>query len=344
MWLRMLPLEPKNQIQPKNMPILSPDYSPSWPWFRNKHFATIATTQFRSVTLPRPFQRIRLTTPDDDFIDLDITQNEHPRLVVILHGFEGSSQSSYVRGITRHLSIHDWDVVAINYRGCSGEPNRTSRAYHAGEIVDLAHSIDHLLQTRNYQEIALVGYSLGGNVLLNYLARHRPLPAQVIAGVAISVPIDLRTAVFEIMKPGHEVYHRNFYRKIMRKMKEKQRVYPDLLPYQDIFKARDIDEIDEIYTAPFHGFENAAHYRERSSALFMLDQIQRPVLLLNALDDPFLTPTNFPYEIAETSPYLSLLTPRYGGHCGFWMKGGVYYHESKARWFIEQYSNGEKQM
>lgn len=320
------------------MPLIQSDYTPSLPWFKNKHFATIFPTQFRSVSLPRPLLRERLTTPDGDFIDLDISTHQHERIAVIMHGFEGSSQSAYVRGISRHLMNHRWDVVAINYRGCSGEPNRTSRAYHAGEYGDVAYVIDHILYTRKYREISLVGYSLGGNVLLNYFARHPAIPHQVTAGVAVSVPIDLRTAVYEIMKPANAIYHRNFYRKIIQKMKIKQRRYPDLLPYQDVLSARNIDEIDEKYTAPFHGFENATHYREESSALFVLDQLQRPVLLLNALDDPFLTPTNFPYQIAASSPKLSLLTPRFGGHCGFWMKGGVYYHEIKASWFLGEHT------
>jgi len=233
---------------------------------------------------------------------------------------------------------HHWDIAAFNYRGCSGEPNRTSRAYHAGEYEDLAWVIDQVQEWRDYKEIAIVGYSLGGNVLLNYLARHSELPSQVIAGVAISTPIDLQGAVNQLLLPENAIYERTFYRKIIRKMKEKQRTFPDLLPYPDIFGARNIDEIDEIYTAPFHGFGNASLYRKQCSALFFLDQLRRPTLLLNAQDDPFLTPSNFPYTIASTTSTLSLLTPRYGGHCGFWMQGGVYYHEIKTSWFLDLHS------
>lgn len=286
--------------------------------------------------------RQRLTTPDHDFIDLDMSDKYHDRVVILLHGFEGNSRRPYMLGMTRHLQDEGWDIVAVNHRGCSGEPNRTARAYHAGETGDVAFVIDHILHRRPYREVALVGFSLGGNIILNYLAKNMTIPGEVIAGAAVSVPIDLRTAVYEIMKSGNWVYHRDFYRKIIQKMKEKELLYPDLLPYQDIINSRDIDEIDENYTAPFHGFKNAREYREKSSALFVLDRVQRPVMLLNSRDDPFLTDSCYPYEVAASSSNLYLNTPQYGGHCGFWRNGGVYYHESQVSCFLDRHSSASR--
>lgn len=319
------------------MPILKSGYSPKNPLFRNKHFASIFPTQFRSVHLEDPLTRQRLTTPDGDFIDLDLSEKNHKRVALLLHGFEGSSTRPYMLGIARHLQDEGWDIVAMNHRGCSGEPNKVPRAYHAGEYTDMAFVIDHIISTRNYHSVALIGFSLGGNILLNYLAKQRDIPDQILAGVAISVPIDLRTAVYELMKPSNWIYNRDFYRKLLRKIKIKQKAYPDLLPYDEILQSRNLDEIDENYTAPYHGFENATDYREKSSSLFVLDRLQRPALLLNAKDDPFLTESCYPYEIADSSEELFLMTPRYGGHCGFWMPGGVYYHEQESGFFLEKY-------
>ena len=320
------------------MPILKSRYNPKNPLFRNGHFASIFPTQFRSIHLKHALHRQRLTTPDSDFIDVDITDKTHQRVAFLFHGFEGNSTRPYMLGMARHLQEQGWDIVAVNHRGCSGEPNRNPKAYHAGDFSDMAFVIEHFIAQRNYHAVALIGFSLGGNIVLNYLAKYNTIPDQVVAGVAISVPIDLRKAVYEIMKPKNWLYSRDFYRKLVRKMKDKRNVYPDLLPYDEILKSRNIDEFDENYTAPFHGFKNAKDYREQSSALFILDQIQRPALLLNSEDDPFLSETSYPYEIASSSDKLFLMTPRHGGHCGFWMPGGVFYHEQEAGLFLEQMS------
>lgn len=319
------------------MPILESRYKPKNPLFRNGHFASIYPTQFRSIHLKSPLLRQRLITPDNDFIDVDISNSTHSRVAFLFHGFEGNSTRPYMLGMARHLQTQGWDIAAVNHRGCSGEPNQQPKAYHAGDFTDMAFAIEHFIALRNYHAVVLIGFSLGGNIVLNYLAKYDTIPEQVVAGVAISVPIDLRTAVYEIMKPANWLYSRDFHRKLVKKMKTKRDVFPDLLPYNEILKSRNIDEFDENYTAPFHGFENAKDYREQSSALFILDQIRRPALLLNSLDDPFLSETCYPYEIASASEKLFLMTPQYGGHCGFWMPGGVFYHEKEAALFLEKF-------
>lgn len=318
------------------MPLLKSDYTPKSPLFKNGHFASIYPTQFRRIKLSELMHQQRFTTPDDDFIDADLSENRHNRVAFLFHGFEGNARRPYMKGMTRHLLNSGWDVVAANHRGCSGEPNRRPRAYHAGDYADMAFLIEEILGFRAYTQIALIGFSLGGNIVLNYLAKYTRIPANIIGGVSISVPIDLRTAVFEIMKRKNLLYNRDFYQKLVRKIKEKEKIYPDLMPYDEILKAQNIDEFDEFYTAPYHGFENATDYRIKSSALFVLEDIQRPCLLLQAQNDPFLSESCYPYDQASASKFLHLLTPRYGGHCGFWMSGGVYYHEKQTAQFLER--------
>lgn len=316
------------------MPLLKSDYKPANPLFRNGHFASIFPTQFRRVKLLHALIRQRITTPDGDFLDVDITEKEHDKVVMLLHGFEGSSTRPYMLGMASALQKKGWDVIAMNHRGCSTEPNIKPSAYNAGDYSDMAFVIEKILNERNYNSMALVGFSLGGNILLNYLARYPHIPGVIKAGVAISVPVDLRRAVHQLMKPGNWLYHRNFYKKLIRKMKIKQKIYPDLLPYDKILQSTNLDEFDENYTAPFHGFEDATEYREKSSSLMVLDQLKRPVLLLNAKDDPFLTESCYPYEVAAASDQLFLMTPDYGGHCGFWQPGGMLYHEQQTSLFL----------
>lgn len=318
------------------MPVIQDDYLVRNPFFRNPHFSTIYPTQFRKLNDRIALYRQRYETPDGDFIDCDLSQKNHQRVVFLFHGFEGSSTRPYMMGMAEHLLHHGWDVVAVNHRGCSGEPNRLPRAYHAGDTEDAGFVIKTILSERAYTKAALVGFSLGGNIVLNYLARYKPLPQSITAGVAISAPVDLRHAVYQLMKRKNWIYSNDFYKKLVRKIKMKQAMYPDLLPYQDILSSRNIDEFDQNYTAPFHGFRDAADYRMQSSSLFHLHKLRVPSLLVNALNDPFLTESCYPYDQAADSEFFHLLTPRFGGHCGFWQPGGVFYHEEKAALFIEE--------
>lgn len=318
------------------MPILEDDYQVKIPFFKNKHFSTIYPTQFRKKTIPHLLQRHRLTTFDHDFIDCDMIPHRHEKAAILFHGFEGSSMSRYMLGMAQHLIRNQWDVVLVNLRGCSGVPNRLARAYHAGDYEDVAFVVDTLNRERTYEHLALIGFSLGGNIVLNYMTRYRILPINLSAAIAISTPVDLRNTVSQIMKRGNQIYSHNFHRKLMRKIKQKQEKYPDLLPYDQILSSKNIDEFDANYTVPFHGFKDTADYRTQSSSLFHLHKLDRPTLLLNAKNDPFLTRTCFPYDIATQNEYFYLLTPKYGGHCGFWKPGNLFYHEEKTLNFLEK--------
>lgn len=318
------------------MPILKADYQVKNPLFKNKHFSTIYPTQFRKKTVPPRLKRQRLITSDGDFIDCDIVPQQQERVAILFHGFEGSSMSRYMLGMAQHLIRSRWDVVLVNFRGCSGVPNRLARAYHAGDYKDVAFVVDTINKERKYQHLSLIGFSLGGNVILNYLTRFPTLPNNLSAAIAISTPVDLRDTVAQIMKRENQIYSRNFYRKLIRKIKLKQQEYPDLLPYDQILRSKNIDEFDANYTVPFHGFIDTEDYRTQSSSLFHLHKLDRPTLLLNAQNDPFLTRTCFPYELAAQNNHLYLLTPKYGGHCGFWQPDNIFYHEEESVKFLER--------
>jgi len=316
------------------MPILEDDYQVKNPLFKNKHISTIYPTQFRRIKIPNQLKRHRLITYDEDFIDCDMTPHENEKAAILFHGFEGSSMSRYMLGMAQHLLRHQWDVILVNFRGCSGVPNRLARAYHAGDYKDVAFVVNSISEEKSYEHLALIGFSLGGNIILNYLTRYSNLPDNLSAAVAISTPIDLRDTVAQIMNRENLIYSHNFYRKLMRKIKRKQQEYPDLLPYDHILRSKNIDEFDANYTVPFHGFKDTSDYRTQSSSLFYLHNLEHPTLLLNAKNDPFLTPTCFPFEIAAQNNYLYLLPPKHGGHCGFWKPGNIFYHEEKTVNFL----------
>lgn len=149
------------------MPLIqNSTYQPPNFLFKNAHINTIYPSQFRKVKTIT-YDRERFTTPDNDFIDLDWVYKDKSKVVIVCHGLEGNTESQYVQGMAKLFSNNDWSVCAYNYRGCSGEPNRTIRAYHSGATDDLELVVQEVL-TKGFDEIYLVGFSLGGNLVLKY--------------------------------------------------------------------------------------------------------------------------------------------------------------------------------
>ncbi|MEL6675147.1 MAG: alpha/beta fold hydrolase, partial [Bacteroidota bacterium] len=295
------------------MPLLvAPPYKPP-KVLSNQHLQTIFPTLFRKAPKLN-YLRERFELSDGDFLDLDGIAGNGKRLVIVLHGLEGSSDSKYVRGILHHLNNLGWDGMAVNFRSCSGEPNRQSRFYHSGDTADLREVINHVLRHCNYEGIDLVGFSLGGNVLLKYLGEEKEQAYRLRGrAVAISVPVDLVESAGILDQRHNWLYRRRFMRKLNKKLQSK----PDLLPHLQGKKMYHFAEFDEVVTAPLHGFASAPHYWQSASCKPYLAHLKIPTLLINALNDPFLGPKCFPEEAAKANPHFHLLTPEKGGHVGF---------------------------
>jgi len=234
------------------------------------------------------------------------------------------------------LQRKGWDILAWNFRGCGPEPNRLVRSYHSGETGDLGAVI--ALAAERYPRIALIGFSLGGNVTLKYLGEGGCHPA-VVAGIAISVPIDLAASAHAIdHRWSNRIYLRRFLGRLLPKIRAKALLFPDRLDVRRNRRIRTLREFDNLYTAPIHGFRDAEEYWEKSSARRYLEGIRVPALLLNARDDPFLTPESLPYAEAEKNPQLFFEAPRSGGHVGFIDMASNFrrWHESRSLEFLER--------
>jgi predicted alpha/beta-fold hydrolase len=213
------------------------------------------------------------------------------------------------------LHAAGWDALAWNFRGCGKEMNRLPRFYHSGETGDLG-AVIRFAATK-YSRIALVGFSLGGNLTLKYLGEASP-HASVIGAVAISAPIDLAASARALdHRWGNRIYLRRFIKSLVAKVETKALIFPDQLDASWSRTIRTFQEFDDRYTAPIHGFRDAADYWEKSSARQYLDRVTIPTLLLNAYNDPFLTPGCFPFVEAEQNSCLFFEAPRSGGHVGF---------------------------
>ncbi len=295
------------------MPVIASPFSPPV-LLRNPHVQTILPVLLPR-RLPVRFTRERLELPDGDFLDLDWQRGSRPRVAILSHGLEGCTANGYVRGTAAALDRAGWDVLAWNFRGCGGEPNRLPRFYHSGETGDLGAVVRRAAS--DYGCIALVGFSLGGNMTLKYLGESTPHPA-VAAAVAISTPVDLAASARALdQRSGNRIYLQRFMKSLVAKIEAKATRFPADLDATGVRAIGTFQEFDDRYTAPLHGFRDAAEYWERSSALRYLGGIGLPTLLLNALDDPFLTTESMPFAAAERSAWLTFEAPAHGGHAGF---------------------------
>ena len=279
----------------------------------NGHLQTIWPTLFRKPPLVTK-HRERLELADGDFLDLDWARHSaSKKLVILTHGLESNSRDASIQGLATIFFKNGWNVLAWNMRGCSGEPNRLLRFYHSGATEDLAEILEHV--SKPYHEIALVGLSLGGNITLKYIGENND--ARITGGVAFSVPCDLTTSVDQLDSPSNRIYTRRFIKSLRRKIYEKKKSFPNLLDVSPLAGMRTFHEFDSAYTAPLHGFSSAEDYWAKASCLPSLANISIATLLVNATNDPFLSPVCFPYAAALENKYFHLETPSSGGHCGF---------------------------
>jgi predicted alpha/beta-fold hydrolase len=305
--------------------------------FSSGHVQTLFPPFFRPMPKVR-YERERLETSDGDFVDLDWSRGKKSRgLVFILHGLEGHSRRKYVLGMVKAARLHGFDAVAMNFRGCSGEPNRKVAMYHSGWTLDLHESLLSIASRTSYSSVHLIGFSLGGNVLLKYLGENPAVIPRVVGrSVAISVPCDLEDSSRALARPQCALYSRYLLDQLRKKIIEKGRLFPGKLDLTGVEKLRTFRQFDDRFTAPLHGFRDALDYWRRSSSLQFLAGIDRPACILNAVNDPFLGPKCYPVRQVRGNANLTLLTPATGGHVGFVGSGkdGLYWSEWTAMRFL----------
>ncbi|MGE0772785.1 MAG: YheT family hydrolase [Cyclobacteriaceae bacterium] len=308
------------------------EYTPPLLFF-NAHVETIFPAIFRRVQL-RPYIRERIQTPDGDFLDLDWLKGGFNQLAILSHGLEGNSSRAYIKGMARILHQAGFDVLAWNYRGCSEEMNRQLRFYHSGATDDLNLVIEHA--SPRYPKIALIGFSLGGNLTLKYLGENRPIPPSICSAVTLSVPLDLHQSCMQISKPSNRLYAMRFLISLKNKIKIKARAFPEL-GIGNLQHIKTLIDFDDAYTAPLHGFRSAMDYYHRCSSIHFINQISIPTLIINARNDPFLGKACFP-AVADTQS-VSTSYPARGGHVGFTLfdQNGLYWSELRALQFIQQH-------
>lgn len=297
------------------MPLVTSTFRPPL-YLRSASIQTITPSLFRRLPLDdsRPET---LELPDGDFLELEWTASDRSELVILTHGLEGSTQSSYIKGLAHALLQAGYGVLTWNMRGCGRDRNRLPTWYHSGQSSDLRAVINHATG-RTFAHIHAVGISVGGNILLKYLGEEGTAALDLISSATVvSVPMDLRGSAKELAKQKNRIYMNYLLKPLRARIREKARRFPKLFDTTRLDSIRTFQEFDTLYTAPMHGFASVDSYWDSSSSLHFLDAIRVPTLIISALDDPFLSPSCFPSEVARYSDALSLETPLWGGHVGF---------------------------
>lgn len=294
------------------MALIKSDFQAPW-WLKSPHTQTLWSTFFKK----RPklaLKNHRIELADGDFIDLAITDINNKPLVLILHGLEGSLDSHYAKPLMQKLDQSGYGAVFMHFRGCSGERNRLDRSYHSGDTSDLNHVINAIEIQFQQQLFAVIGFSLGGNVLLKWLGESGE-KARTKTAIAVSVPFQLAHAGDRLEKSFSRVYQKHLISRCQQKYRDK---FSNKASPLDI----NIDELntffsfDDQVTAPLHGFKGADEYYTQCSSRQFLKDIQKPTLILHAKDDPFMWEHTVPEE-HELSQSIQLELSEHGGHVGF---------------------------
>ncbi len=293
-------------------------FKPVW-WQPERHTQTIFPSYRKIIDAPTP-KRIRIGTPDDDFLDLDCYEtavahaDEVPPVVILTHGLEGNSRRPYVVGMAKILLEHGFDVVAWNCRSCSGEMNRQFRLYSHGEIEDLKTVFDFVMRQKNYLKSALVGFSMGGNISLKFASLYAP---PTLARVAtFSPPLDLRDSTETLAGRSNFLYRTMFHKDAGNKIVTKAKLFPEIFDLKAFNFLKDWFDVVAAF-AFVNGFRDVAEYYYEGSAMNFLDKLHIPSLCVQAKNDPMATQKCVPQSLAEKHEYFHLETVNAGGHLGF---------------------------
>ncbi len=290
-------------------------------------------------------RRERLRLPDGDVTAVDwiVGSDELPKsspLMVVLHGLEGSAESSYARMLVEAGLARGWRSCVLHFRDCGDYRNLLPRRYHAGETNDLRHFLRTIEASGDSGPLLAVGYSLGGNVLLKYLGesgQNTPLRA----ACAVCAPLDLHECSEALNTGISKGYQRHLLKRMKSAVTRKFDPHTAAFSWDRAMNATTFAEFDDAVTAPLHGFKNGVDYYDKCSSVNFLAAIEKPTLIVNSLDDPFMTPEVIP-KPDRLSEHVTIEVSEFGGHVGF-IQGGTpwrpsYYLPGRLTGFLEPFA------
>ena len=323
--------------------IVSSPFKPAW-WLKNRH----AQTVYSSLPLSRA-PKVALSSEDLELPDGDVTvvdwmiEGPGPEsgapILVVLHGLEGSSESTYARMLLKAAADHGWRAAVLHFRDCGDYRNRLPRRYHAGETGDIRYFLDSLRSGGHDGPMVAAGFSLGGNVLLKYLGENG-VATPLDAAVAVSVPLDLHDSAKALSTGFSKVYQYHLVKKMKNAIRRKFDQYTAAFDWRRTMAAKTFAEFDDAVTAPLHGFAGKDEYYDKCSSIGYLPEIRIPTLLVNSIDDPFMTPAAIPAPV-QVPECMQVEISTHGGHIGY-IDGGppwrpTYYLPDRIVGFLDSH-------
>jgi len=323
--------------------IIKSEFKPAR-WLKHRHLQTVFPSLPWAWTKRMPLRRQVLNLPDGDVTAVDwlAEADELPKsapLLVVLHGLEGSAESSYARMIMHAARAYGWRPCVLHSRDCGDYRNRLPRRYHAGETGDIRYFLQSCQEQGQTGPMFAVGYSLGGNVLLKYLGESGSESRLVAAGAAC-VPLNLYKCSEALNIGFSKIYQHYLLNHMKNSVRRKFDEYTAAFDWDRAMSAETFAEFDDVVTAPLHGFAGMNDYYDKCSSAQFLKDIARPTLIVNSLDDPFMTPGVIP-ERDAISQHVSLEIANAGGHVGF-VEGGTpwrpeYYLPRRLLGFLKEH-------
>jgi predicted alpha/beta-fold hydrolase len=345
-------------------------------WLRNGHLQTIAGNFLRrSGTMPPLSERLvvpvepahRFIPPSGPAVEVPpssvlclchwqpAAMRNHALTVVLIHGLEGSANSGYILGNTIRLWQQGCNVVRMNMRSCGGSDELAPTIYHSGRSEDVAAVVD-TLAARGLERVALIGYSMGGNLAFRYAGQQALLPASqrnpsLCALAGVSPLLDLAPSSAALHLPGNRLYEQRFLRAMKKRLRTKARLFPALyaaLEQEGVYaQIRTMRDFDGEIVARYGGFADAADYYEQVRASHFAADLHLPTLVLYSLDDPFIRTTPQTRDALLANPNVEYIETRHGGHCAFLSQPGSqagnqpdtqgrWAEETLAQWLLHQ--------
>lgn len=292
------------------------------PWLRHRDLMTLVASKcprkFRH--LPRQTERLFEVEPGTRMLGHCFWQRDprtHPTLIMV-HGLEGSTQSSYMRGTADKAWAAGFNVLLMNQRNCGGTERLSQTLYNSGLSGDYGAIVLELIEIDQLPEIFIGGYSMGGNLVLKMAGEMGESPPPQLRGVvAVSPSLDLAACADALCERRNAFYQWNFVRNLRSRYKRKVQLFPEKFQLNGVERVRSVREFDDVITAPYCGYRDAVDYYDRASAFRVMERIRVPTLILAAEDDPFIPIGPFHDAAITSNPHIQLVTTQHGGHCGF---------------------------
>lgn len=306
-------------------------------WLRGGHVQTLASFLIqRRFHVPAPEERLIEVAPGVKVLCHCHWQADraHALTIIVVHGLEGSSESQYMLGITEKALDAGMSVIRYNQRNCGGTDALAPVLYHSGLSNDVAAVAREVVARDGVSRLALVGFSMGGNIVLKLAGEWGAQPPPELRAVAVCCPaIDLSISADTLHEPSNRIYERYFLWALRRRMLQKARLFPDHFDVSRLRGIRSLREFDDKVTAHYCGFTSVDDYYDRASAAHVVDRIAVPTLLLYAANDPFIRITSETRQKIASNPNITFIETSDGGHCAFvGVRNGGDEHRNDGYW------------